>query len=260
MTTRERLLAAGLTEDQVQVIARYCPWNRDRLAEEVRHEGWEAAMLRDSEATRAFDLAARATGHLRLLLGDGPSALANHSVAELAALCSKGSLRDLCHRYDPTQHGGRLVCGPTGVGKTAAGVAVVRRICAEPYAQWAIDREFEDPLRRRTNAIVCHWARAQDLPNSRLHAALGNGEAEEVESAKDCDFLVLDELAWESKRASADDVILEVIAARYDSGKPTYATTGLKLEQFTERYGDAVIRKLIQAGGKPGKVLDLWPR
>ena len=100
--------------------------------------------------------------------------------------------------------------------------------------------------------------RSFDLVNARLHSAFGKGEAEVVSWAIKAQFTVIDDLGWESKRANADDVVLEVIAMRYDAGLPTYVSTGLKLDDLIGRYGDAVVRRIQQAGGKPGKVLTAW--
>jgi DNA replication protein DnaC len=73
-------------------------------------------------------------------------------------------------------------------------------------------------------------------------------------------FLVLDDLGWESRRSNADDVVCEVIAARYDAGRITYATTGLRIGQLEERYSSAVVRRLLESGGLKGKVIDCWPK
>ena len=81
-----------------------------------------------------------------------------------------------------------------------------------------------------------------------------------VAEAKRTHVLFLDDVGWESRRAGADDVISEVIASRYDSGYPTYVTSGLTLAGFTERYGDAIVRRIVECGGMSGKVVDLWPR
>jgi hypothetical protein len=55
-------------------------------------------------------------------------------------------------------------------------------------------------------------------------------------------------------------VIAEIIAERYNEGLPSYVTSGLTLEGFTERYGDAVVRRITEVGGLPGAVLDTWPK
>jgi DNA replication protein DnaC len=174
-------------------------------------------------------------------------------VDELAKLVTP-ELKAEALLYDPFKNGGRLVCGPTGVGKSVAGVAALRRAHglrpANMNELWDKDNLGRSLL----------WVRAFDLPNARLLLkGLGEGEAPLVAAAITADFLVLDDLGWESRRAGADDVVTEVIAARYDAGRITYATTGLTLAKFTERYGSAIARRLTETAGIRGEVVDLWP-
>jgi DNA replication protein DnaC len=172
-------------------------------------------------------------------------------VEELGKLVAP-NLRPEALEYDPFKAGGRLVCGPTGVGKSVAGIAALRRMNGLKPANMNDLWEKDEAGRR------CVWVRAFSLPNARLEVGLGEGEAPLVASAVAADFLVLDDLGWESKRAGADDVVTEVIAARYDTGRITYATTGLTLAKFIDRYGSAVARRLVESGGIKGKVVDLW--
>jgi hypothetical protein len=104
------------------------------------------------------------------------------------------------------------------------------------------------------------WVRAYDLPNARLEHSFGEGEADLVRAASTAELLFLDDLGWESRRAGADDVVMEVLGARYDAGRITVATTGMPTKQLVDRYGEAVVRRIVESGGMPGKVLDLWPK
>ncbi|MBK8994636.1 MAG: ATP-binding protein [Myxococcales bacterium] len=167
-------------------------------------------------------------------------------------------LRRPALELDPALDGGRLICGPTGVGKSLALALVLRRVMRVEAAQRydAADDYGRDALALVVSDYV--WARAQDLPVARLQTRLGDGEAELIANAKRADVLVLDDLGWESQRANAADVVLEVIATRYDAGKPTLVTSGLTLADLTERYGAAVVRRICETGGLPGRVLDLW--
>lgn len=193
-------------------------------------------------------------------LHSGPMALWAKPASELAALIRSTKLRTLAEGYDPTRDGGRLVAGPTGTGKSVAGVAIIRRLAEleaskteEPFGgafEW--DPEAPDP------APPLLFVRALDLPRALLESGLGKGEPELVRFAAETRFLVLDDVGWESKRASAGDVVVEVVARRYDAGLPTYVTTGKRLDEFVEAYGDAVARRICETGGRPGKTMDLW--
>lgn len=233
--------------------SRVAGWGLWTWTHELVQPGWEqrfADALGDGEqrlAERKSQTISERVGHA---LTNGPSALRWLSFAEaLGRIDAK--LRPLAEQLSP-EHGGRLICGPTGVGKTTALVAVTRRLIADNV-------EHPDP-NRPLAGVDMRWVRAADLPIARLGHGLGHGEAELVERARDCQILCLDDLGWESRRAGADDVIGEVIAFRYDTGRVTWVTTGLRPEQVVEKYGEAFTRKICEAGARAGKVLDLWPK
>jgi len=215
-------------------------WNRARVEAEIETAGWQERLTAAGVAATEKQ-AELVAGRLRRTLESGPIALAGFGLSALAGMVKNTKLKALAESYAPFEHGGRLILGPTGVGKTVAGVAVCRRTLASPSAG-------------------ASWVRALDLPNARLQQSLGSGEAALVSSATSAGFLVIDDLGWESKRAGADDVCVEVLATRYDRGLPTYVTSGLTRAAFIERYGDAIVRRIVEAGGLPGKVVDLWPR
>jgi hypothetical protein len=244
---------AGLVDD-VRLFARrarFAGWDLLRLADELKVTGFKQRFDEATAAGVAADLGRRVDRYMRDALLGGPSALALRPVPELAAMVAP-SLRPEATTYDPFREGGRLVCGPTGVGKSVAGIAALRRMHplrpADMNALWD------------TGEIKwsCTWVRAFELAKASLETAFGSGEAELVTEARSAQFLVLDDLGWESKRAGADDAVAEVIAARYDTGRVTYATTGMRLPKFIDRYGSAVVRRLVEAGNNKGKVIDLW--
>lgn len=233
--------------------SRIAGWRLWTWTDELAEPGWEqrfadaldAGKQRLAEQKR--QTIAFRVGHA---LTDGPFALGSLSMTELLERID-AKLRPLAEQLSP-EHGGRLICGPTGIGKTTALVAATRRLIADNV-------EHPDPSRPLAG-VDLRWVRAADLPIARLGLGLGHGEAELVERARNCQILCLDDLGWESRRAGADDVIGEVIAYRYDTGRVTWVTTGLKPEQVVEKYGEAFTRKICEAGAKPGKVLDLWPK
>lgn len=186
------------------------------------------------------------SGLLTRVLAEGPAALADAPIERLVEL-AQGKLRTLALSYHPDEHGGRLVAGPTGVGKSVSAVAVLRRL----IRAHVVAHGFALPR--------VAWAKATDLANARLGHALGKGEASAVISAAKAEFLVLDDLGWESKRASGDEAVVEVLSERYDSGFITLATTGQTVSALNDRYGEAVVRRIVESGGKPGRILDLWP-
>lgn len=243
---------AELTE-----LAAIAGWNGARFKAEAEVMGI-AIRFREAVKTGAQERAwAAETGCMIEILKTGPVALAGLNQTSLVKLIPETILGATSGRYDPFSEGGRLVLGPTGTGKSVTGVCVLRRLLGVRASDYAPRSERIDCYARREHRVMA-YVRAFDLPNARLALKLGTGEADLVDRAARADFLVLDDIGWESKRAGADDVVLEVIAARYDAGKPTYATTGLRLEQFEQRYGSAVVRRLTEAGGLPGAVIDLW--
>lgn len=198
-------------------------------------------------------IAARARTRLLSALGKGPTAFAELDTATRISKLRTDSLRWVAREYDPVIHGGRIICGPTNRGKTMAAVELLYRWHCVPDAI----RRMRDPHSSPRETVA--WVRAFDLPNARLQTGLGEGEADLVAIAKAVNFLVLDDLAWESQRAGAADVVSELIAERYDAGRITLVTSGQRSEELENRYGAAVTRRVCEAGGKPGKVIDLWP-
>lgn len=233
--------------------ASFAKWDIDRLRLEAYQDGGRERFAAAVETGIDLDLDRRVLRQMRIWLTAGPQGLAAMPVAQLAKLTSDDRLAAIATDYDPFKTGGRLVCGPTGTGKSVAGVATLRRVHGFRRADMTQLGGSNDRGGSRG------WVRAFDLPNARLAHGLGDGEAPAVSEAIAAQFLVLDDLGWESKRAGADDVVAEVIAARYDAGRITYATTGLKFEQFEERYGSAVVRRITDVGGLKGSVVNLWP-
>lgn len=194
----------------------------------------------------------------RTALNHGFSALGKLESEALLECVKAPVLRRFALEHDP--EAGALLLGATGIGKSSAAVCVLRRFALVVSRQAAAGREHIFKGESLVSANVCAMVRALDLPLARLQQSLGDGEAELVELAKSARLLVLDDLGWESQRAGAADVVVEVIARRYDQGAVTICTSGLTLPCFVDRYGEAVVRRICEAGGASGKVLDLWPR
>jgi adenylate kinase family enzyme len=143
-----------------------------------------------------------------------------------------------------------LFLGPTGVGKTTACGYLINRLVNETLT------------RNDDRTVVPHidfdWVRATDLAGARRHHALGKGEAPLVERCADAGLLILDDLGWET---TGDTAIAEVLNRRYECGECfTLVTSGYPRDALLERYGEAVLRRLLEVGGKRGRVVDLFPR
>lgn len=249
----------GLTSvAQLEHLARVAGWPVARFAAEREVMGLAIRFRAAVEQGHVQAAWREETACMSTLLRSGPLALSGSTMAGLLSMVRETRLQGIARGYEPAKHGGRLVLGPTGIGKSTAGVAVLRRgLDIKPHT-YPDEGEFYDPRRTVAALRSMAYCRALDLPNARLEHKLGDGEANAVDAAKRAEFLVLDDVGQESRRAAADDVVLEVITTRYDLGKPTYATTGLKLAAFTDRYGEFVVRKLTEAGGLPGRVVDCW--
>jgi DNA replication protein DnaC len=105
------------------------------------------------------------------------------------------------------------------------------------------------------DAPAIKWVRAIDLGVAMSRHPLGEGEPEILADAKESRFVTLDDLGWESQRGI--EVVLEVIAHRYDTGLHTALTSGLTWDALVARYGEAVIRRPLEAGGAKGRLIDL---
>ncbi len=214
-------------------------WTVTRLAEEMARPGWRDRFKAALAARRRKDAVASA---IRVAFGStGPLSMLELGDAELLELVPS-KLRRVALEHKPDD-GGILVLGPTGIGKTAFCASLGRRLVSEA----------DDQLLRTPEALF-GWARAVDLANARLLHPLGS-EAPAVAAAKLPRTLVIDDLAWEREK---DLAISEVIAARYDAGFQTFVTSGRTWEQLVDRYGEAVLRRVLESGGVKGKYFNLF--
>jgi DNA replication protein DnaC len=133
--------------------------------------------------------------------------------------------------YDCTT--GLLLLDKTGRGKTAGAVHLL-------FAMW--ERSF----RERTSVPVAMFVKAADLAASRRCHPLGEGEPRLLVEATEAELLLLDDLGQDEKR---DGTIFDVLDARYDAGLPSVVTSGFTLEQLSERYGQALVRRIVETNG-----------
>ncbi len=143
--------------------------------------------------------------------------------------------------------GSLIIWGPTGMGKTAATVAVIHRLLEET-------KELSMPYKRVRWAYGIRYIKAADLVVARRNSRLG-GEADIIEQANEASLLVLDELGFEEPY---NRIPHDVLDKRYDGGnfrnKPTIVTTGRKYREFVARYGSSFVRRVSDRG----HLINLW--
>ncbi len=152
--------------------------------------------------------------------------------------------------YHPKQ-GSVLLTGKTGTGKTSSVVAMLHRVREAEIARVLAGPLDSPPSQLLRGLRGLLWTDGFALTKARRENPLGRGEAELVQQAMSRYLVILDELGFE---ASHDTVIAEIINARYVEGLPVIVTTGLTRAQFAARYGDAVLRRIIERGN----LLEAW--
>jgi hypothetical protein len=166
-----------------------------------------------------------------------PSLLDDGGSRKLGTLTD--DLRRLAAGYDPAKHGGWWVIGPTRAGKSLALAHAALRMALEGRSD-------------------IHWTSASRLVEAKRGHRYGAGDCHEVQEAIRAGWLVIDEVGWEQGEPAA---VLDVLAARYDLGRVTCATSGMTEEALMKRYGDAVVRRITESSRvKVGRVLNLHPR
>lgn len=146
-------------------------------------------------------------------------------------------LQGAAARWLPS-HGPLTLIGQTGSGKTATVVAIVHRLADAALA----DAARGDASTWRATSFL--WTNGADLATARRRHPLGAGESPLVTIAGQVPVLVVDELGFET----VDTTIGEIVDARYRAALPIIVTSGLTVEGFRGRYGDAIWRKLAQRG------------
>lgn len=219
-TVAARLLASDDWREQLEA---------DRAERRARWAEWLAEELSEAVA------------------GVMPAAAALGSGGRLARMAP--ALRDWTRGHDPRL--GALILGLSGVGKTLAVVELADRLLRQDA-----DAAWEDGVRRRRIVF--------ERPRSRLHGirAASLGAYVEYGTVKgsfgwreSVPLLAIDDLGWETP--ATVPAVRELLAVRYAAGLPTIVTTGLTRAELRERYGDAVVRRIVEARGQRGPVIDL---
>jgi len=167
-------------------------------------------------------------------------------------------LRAFAERFDPEQHGGALVLGPTGIGKTIAALCLMLR-CMAKQARDAFESDLTVPFTEITTPRCAKsWASydARDLGNAMQHTGLSDADHASITRAKTADFLILEDLGWE--RGFHVEALIDIAAPRYRRCLPTIVTSGERHDVLRERYTDAVLRRFWNIDGKDGAIVDCW--
>lgn len=255
-----RCAEAGLERAEFSRLCRAANWYTPVAQYELQRDDWlerlraAVARLEQIELERAQK---RRAEQIATMFRGGPGAMARLEREALMKLVPP-KVRKIADEYE-REEGGMLVIGDTGVGKTVFVVAVFTRLLDE-YTAEAADRARERGDPHFHGIVPAHflgWVRAVDLASARAQHALGAGEPPLVTHAKETLLLAIDDLGWESTR---DSTVAEVIAERYDRGRPTIVTAGQTFAALAERYSEAVLRRVLESGGITGRVVDLFPK
>jgi DNA replication protein DnaC len=142
--------------------------------------------------------------------------------------------------------GNVLLAGPTDSGKTTAAAYLFKRLLAQAVQT---GEEWE-------RARWMRWVSAEDLSVARRGQALGRGEPPEAIEAINARLLFLDDIGWDKDITE----VCSVLAARYDRGVPTVFTTGLPRGDLLKHYGAAVVRRMLEAGGRKPVIVECFPK
>jgi DNA replication protein DnaC len=142
--------------------------------------------------------------------------------------------------------GNVVFAGPTDSGKTTAAAYLFKRLLAEAVKtgdEW-------------DQAKWMRWVSAEDLSVARRGQRMGQGEPPEAIEAINARLLFLDDIGWDKDITE----VCSVLAARYDRGAPTVFTTGLPRADLLKHYGAAVVRRMLESGGKKPILVECFPK
>lgn len=144
--------------------------------------------------------------------------------------------------------GNGLVTGPTGAGKTVSAAALIHRVLDRVCERGATTTDFDFARRVR-------FVDASDLARARRESRLGE-EPEILIEASRASLLIIDEMGFEPWHCERDRALFDVLNERYSQGGYTIVTTGRTEVEFRQRYGGALVRRIVD--GDRGFVLNLF--
>lgn len=128
----------------------------------------------------------------------------------------------------------------TLLGGSASGKTTLAAAMFHDVAERAIKGDeravelFERPL----------WVSATSLARARKDHRLGNGDAPLILRALAATLLVIDEVGAERDGEAVGEIVYE----RHAAMQPMIVTTGFHIDTLSEKYGDGVARRLVEAG------------
>jgi DNA replication protein DnaC len=208
----------------------------------------QAERLRRAAREERFDNSVTVRGRL-------PEFVRNRPLQELAKRVAgakvTGARPDAGKRLLEAARGWRwgspslLLLGPTKVGKSTVAAMLFRALVGRGIEEGGDDWERAQAMR---------WFGAEDLATARRQHPLGKGEAPDVEDACMATLLFIDDAGWDKDPA----VVSEILDARYERMQPTVLTSGKTRHELTDHYGAAVVRRLIESGGKRATVVEVF--
>lgn len=212
-------------------------------AVEALRRALDGLVIRPDEEVDALEREQRATEAAQVVLAGLPRALRRRQTGRELEARVGAELARAVRAWDARRS--LVLLGPTGAGKSTAAAWALRAFVARGVTAGG------EAWRRARGAC---WAPASDLARARAEHRLGAGDAPLVARAAAASVLVVDDIGQEGDPAA----IRDVLAARYDAGLPTLATSNLRQPALDAHLGAAGLRKLVEARGGRAVLVDLW--
>lgn len=119
-----------------------------------------------------------------------------------------------------------FMTGGTGLGKTHLSLSVAKKVIEKNYS--VVYGSVPDLLRKIKNA---HFNKTED-------------DAEVMNTLKECDLLLLDDLGAEFESQFYVSCLYELINTRLNYGRPTIVNTNLTGTELKKRYSDRIVSRL----------------
>lgn len=142
-----------------------------------------------------------------------------------------------------------LVVGLSASCKTLTLAAKIRAELAEAIANYAAGADAELDW-----ISGVFFTSAFALCEATRQYPLGHGECPEITKVRRGTLVLIDDLGNEN--AGFEKWLLSVIDSRISQNLPTWVTSGFTVDQVTERYGQALVRRLCERGS--GSLVDLF--